>query len=577
MSIVRVAMAQINCTVGDLDGNSSRICGFIEKAKIAEAHIIAFPELALLGYPPEDLLLKAHFIEDSLKALDIIEKSSRDITTVIGMADFEGCCIANSAAIIHKGGLVDVYHKTLLPNYGVFDEKRYFVVGKRWPVYALGSVRFGVGICQDVWEETGPVYQQAIQGGAEILIIINSSPYHMSKWKEREKMLKERAISTRSFICYTNMVGGQDELVFDGQSVCLDPHGRVVARGQQFEEDLVVVDIDTSVVAKSRKEDKDWQNEVVKEKKTKGKVSHVVVDKDNLIGLKEKEVSHVYKPLSPNAEVFEALKLGVKDYVRKNRFERVVIGISGGIDSALALTIAADALGSENVKAVAMPSRFSKKQSLEDAKVLTANLGVRLRVVPIDDIFQKYEDTLAPSFEGMAFDVTEENIQARIRGNILMALANKFGWLVLATGNKSELAVGYATLYGDMAGGFEVIKDVPKTMVYTLAEYRNSIKEVIPGRIIKREPTAELRPDQKDTDALPPYSELDPIIFAYVEEDRSAEEIIADGFDEETVRRIIRMIDQNEYKRRQAPPGIKITPKAFGKDRRLPITNWYKR
>lgn len=577
MEIFRLAMAQINCTVGDLEGNTKKVCQYIEAAKKLGTHLVSFPELTLPGYPPEDLLLKSQFIKDNRRSLEKVAQCSQGICAVVGFADSLGDRkIANAAAVIYNGRLAGIYHKIHLPNYGVFDEMRYFQPGAEYPVFVLGGIRIGVNVCEDIWEEKGPAYIQALEGDAEVIVNINASPYHVSKWREREKLLKVRAIECHAFVSYSNMVGGQDELVFDGHGMVFDPMGNLIARGKQFEEDLIVVDLDLGKVKQARREDLLWEEEKEALRVVKGRTREIIISFHPLKAAKKSLPKREVTPFSPPEEVYKALVLGIRDYVRKNGFEKVVIGLSGGIDSALAITIAADALGPHNVKAVFMPSRYSSKESLEDARKVAENLGLEFTVIPVQDTFESYQKMLSSQFKGLPFDVTEENIQARIRGNTLMALANKFGWLVLATGNKSEMAVGYATLYGDMAGGFEVIKDVPKTLVYKLAEYRNSLSPVIPKRILEKAPSAELKPDQKDVDTLPAYEILDPILQAYVEEDRSPDEIVALGFDRKTVEKVIRMVDRNEYKRRQAPPGIKITPKAFGKDRRLPITNWYR-
>jgi NAD+ synthase (glutamine-hydrolysing) len=540
LGVTRLALAQINATVGDIEGNTAKIIAFIAKATKAGADIVIFPELSLTGYPPEDLLLKPHFLRRNMAALEEVAAATTDIYAVVGFAEDagQGGLPSNSAALITKGRILSVYRKVHLPNYGVFDEVRYFKPGSEYPVVDIGGVTAGLSICQDIWEDKGPAFYQAA-AGAKLIININASPYHIAKGKEREVVLRDRAAETGAFIVYVNLVGGQDELVFDGQSLLIDPHGGLVTRGAQFEEDLVIADIDTD----------EGRAEAITQPAT---------------------------PLKEAAEIYNALVLGVRDYVGKNGFKTVVLGLSGGIDSALAAAIAADALGPANVKTLFMPSRFSSEESREDAREVAANLGLELNEIGIDDIFEAYLKVLRPNFSNLPFNIAEENIQARIRGNLLMALANKFRWMVLATGNKSELAVGYATLYGDMAGGFEVIKDVPKTMVYKLAEYRNEVGRVIPRTVIDKAPTAELKPDQKDIDSLPPYEMLDPIIHAYVEQDMSPEEIEARGFDPAVIKRVIGMIDGNEYKRRQAPPGIKITPKAFGKDRRLPVTNKYR-
>ncbi len=539
MGLMRIALAQINATVGDLDGNAEKVLRFVERSIDKGADIVVFPELTLTGYPPEDLLQKPHFITENMTVLKELASRIGDIYAVVGFTEGgQGGPPANAAAVIANGRVLGVYRKVHLPNYGVFDELRYFKPGTEYPVFDIGGVIAGISICQDIWEDKGPAYYQATSG-AKVIININASPYHIGKGHERLMMLRDRAIETGAFIAYVNLVGGQDELVFDGQSLVMDPRGGLVTRGRQFEEDLVITDIDTE----------SGQAEAITSPVT---------------------------PLEETAEIYTALKIGVRDYVQKNGFKTVILGLSGGIDSALAAAIASDALGSENVKAAFMPSRFSTAESGEDAREVAKNLKIELHEISIDNIFEDYLKVLRPHFGNLPFDISEENLQARIRGNLLMALANKFRWLVLATGNKSELAVGYATLYGDMAGGFEVIKDVPKTMVYELAEYRNSLGTAIPRTVIEKAPTAELKPDQKDTDSLPSYDVLDPIIYAYVEQDLSPDEIENQGFDRDVINRVVQMIDRNEYKRRQAPPGIKITPKAFGKDRRLPITNAYR-
>ncbi len=579
MRSLRIALAQINPIVGDLDGNVSKIIDYIKRAKSFSADLVAFPELSLTGYPPEDLLLKTQFIEDNLESLKKVRKNVVDITAIVGFVDRKDD-IYNAAAIIHNKKIIDVYHKMYLPNYGVFDEYRYFQTGTRYPVYQLADTWIGVNICEDIWYPEGPARVQSL-AGAEVIININASPYHIGKGKFRETMLSARASDNVIIVAYVNTVGGQDELVFDGHSIVLDQDGKVIARGKQFQEDMIVVDLNLESVTMKRLHAPRRRQEVIEIEKD--------VFEKIVLPLNETSPEGKPKPLIPSSseaqtlmepleEIYTALVLGTSDYVIKNGFEGVVIGLSGGIDSALVATIAVDALGKENVRGLFMPSPYTSKESREDAYGLTGNLGIKMMEVRIDSVFQGYLSILDTDFSGLPPDATEENLQARIRGNILMAFSNKFGWLVLTTGNKSEMSVGYATLYGDMAGGFAVIKDVPKTMVYELCRWKNSVtgKGVIPERVFTKEPSAELKPDQKDSDMLPPYPLLDPILRAYIEEDKSFEEILSLGYDAEGTRKVIRMIDKSEYKRRQAPPGIKISKKAFGRDRRFPITNKYR-
>jgi len=575
MRSLRVGMAQTNCTVGDLQGNTNKIIQYLDKAKKMGVELVCFPELSITGYPPEDLLLKPQFIEDNIKALKKIIPKTGGLTVIVGFVDKNGE-VYNAAAVIHNKKLVDVYYKSNLPNYGVFDEYRYFQPGEKFSVYQIGDFVFGVNVCEDIWYPEGPAKAQALIGEAELIVNINASPYHMDKWKEREKMLSTRASDNRVFILYNNLVGGQDELVFDGMGMIFDPEGKTLYRGKQFEEDFIIADLDLDEVFRARLHDPKWRTE--KEKLKSEIVNRIIVTKRILKRRKPKIKRINPEPLSPLAEVYKALVLGTKDYLSKNGFRKAVLGLSGGIDSALVAVIAKDALGKENVISVFMPSEFTSKRSFEDAKKLARNLGTKLISLPIQKILETYILTLSSEFKGRKPDVTEENLQARIRGNLLMALSNKFGWLVLTTGNKSELGLQYSTLYGDMVGGFVVLKDIPKTLVYKLARYRNSLekKELIPEDILKREPTAELKPGQKDTDTLPPYPILDPILKYYVEEDKGFKEIKDLGFDKKTIIKVMQMVDRSEYKRRQAPPGIKITARAFGKDRRLPITNKYK-
>jgi NAD+ synthase (glutamine-hydrolysing) len=560
----RIALAQINPTVGDIVSNRKRIEEYIYLADRKSADIVVFPELALCGYPPEDLLFKENFARDNLKELGTLAKTSCGLTAVVGFADTDDKgALYNAAAVINKGKVAGVYHKKELPNYAVFDEKRYFSPQKKNRIFSMGGVDFGVTICEDIWERKGPYLEQAASG-ADVIFNISGSPYHAGKVGERIKVLAPKARKTGCYICYVNLVGGQDELVFDGGSFVLDPRGRVISSAKQFEEGVVFAEID------------------IREKRKRRAVPGV--QRTNLIPEKRfvpmPGISSVITPkLDLPEEVYRALVLGTRDYVRKNDFQKVVLGMSGGIDSALTAVIACDALGRENVSAISMPSEFSSKATMEDARKISENLGINFMEISIRKLTNAYRGIFEKSFGTGELGVAGENMQARVRGNILMAFSNKYGWLVLATGNKSEIATGYCTLYGDMAGGFAVIKDVPKTLVYKLAEYVNRKwgKCVIPRSIIKRAPSAELRPRQKDTDSLPPYDKLDPILRAYIEEDKNIESIVAAGLGKpEAVRRIIRMVDMNEYKRRQAPPGVRITPKAFGRDRRFPITNRYR-
>jgi NAD+ synthase (glutamine-hydrolysing) len=570
---LRIALAQINPCVGDLDGNAAKIIEYIGKAQQSGADIVAFPELAITGYPPEDLLLKPSFLEDNLKAMGRVIEASQEITVICGFVDVDDD-IYNAAGIIHNGRLAGVHRKVFLPNYGVFDEFRYFQRGSETSIYRLGDALFGVSVCEDMWYPDGPHRAQAL-AGAQVLININASPFYSLKWKWRESMLSTRAGDNSAYVAYVNTVGGQDELVFDGHSIVVEPRGRLIARAQSFEEQLLVADLELGSVWHSRLADPRWRQE-----------DHLCVAAEYPVGVIElgprrqaerpKIEPELKAPPERVEEVYAALVLGTRDYVRKNRFKHVTIGISGGIDSALTAAIAVDALGSEAVTGVSMPSMFTSTLSESESEKLAKNLGFELITIPIQDVLEAYKTELKPAFAGRAEDVTEENLQARIRGNYLMALSNKFSWLVLTTGNKSEMATGYATLYGDMAGGFAVLKDVPKTLVYELSDYRNRNGEVIPQTIIDRPPSAELRADQKDVDSLPPYEILDPILHLYVVEDASPSEIAQKGYPEEVVRKVVAMVDRNEYKRRQAPPGVKITPKAFGKDRRLPITNAYR-
>ncbi|HEV2357752.1 MAG TPA: NAD+ synthase [bacterium] len=571
----RVAMAQINPTVGDFEGNTRKILERLAEAEGLGADIVSFPELVVPGYPPEDLLIKADFVEENVACLHEIARHATRSVAVIGCVD-SGEHLYNAAAILAGGRIAGIYRKMRLPNYGVFDEKRYFQPGTEAPVFVVHGVPVGVTICEDVWAPGGPLLAQAL-AGALVAVNINGSPYSAGKWRIREEMLRTRARDYAIAIAYNNTVGGQDELVFDGLGFVVDAAGRVVTRGPAFDEALVVADIDVEAIRTLRRYNPIRTPDALAGEGVRAPVYTLSTEPPDparpaLPGPDPAE------PPGDVEEVYRALVLGTRDYVRKNRFRHVAVGLSGGVDSSLVATIAADALGPEAVTGVTMPSRFTSDESRRYAAALAQALGIRTLDLPIEAMAGAFETTLAPAFGGRPRNEAEENIQARIRGTLLMALSNKFGWLVLTTGNKSEMSVGYATLYGDMAGGFAVIKDVPKTLVYRLARWRNGTggRELIPAGVLERAPTAELREEQTDQDTLPPYETLDPILRLYVEDDRSAEEIIAQGFDPATVARVIGMVDASEYKRRQAPPGVKITPKAFGRDRRLPITNWYR-
>ena len=569
----RVRLGQINPTVGDFEGNVQKIVEAIERARALGCQLVAFPELAVPGYPPEDLLFKPAFIEANRKALDVVTRASRGLTVVVGFVDKRDD-IFNAAAILHDGACAGVYHKQYLPNYGVFDENRYFQAGTEAPVFAVGETVFAVNVCEDIWYPAGPTTAQAL-AGAELVVNVNGSPYHAGKARFREQMVATRAADDLVCVAYVNMVGGQDELVFDGASLIVNEHGQCVARGRQFEEDFVVADLDLEAVFHARLHDPRRR----KEKLRAGEAAPRIVLPALPAAAQVPPVEPpTLAPLERVEEVFRALVLGTRDYVRKNGFARVVIGLSGGIDSSLVAAIAVEALGRENVAGVGMPSPYSSAGTRRDAQRVAKNLGIEYLSIPITPILRAYKRALARAFKGLKEDVTEENLQARIRGNLLMALSNKFGWLVLTTGNKSEYSVGYTTLYGDMAGGFAVIKDVPKMLVYEVARHVNASagRALIPATVFERAPSAELRPSQTDQDTLPPYAELDAILEGYVEEDRGVNDLVARGFAPETVRRVVAMVDRNEYKRRQAPIGVKITPRAFGRDWRLPIVNRFR-
>jgi NAD+ synthase (glutamine-hydrolysing) len=575
MRRLRIGLAQVNATVGDVEGNTRRVLDGIGEARSLGVDLVAFPELVLPGYPPEDLLFKPAFIEANLRALDAVVRASAGLTVIVGFVDRRDD-ILNAAAVVHDGSVAGTYHKQYLPNYGVFDENRYFQAGTETPVFELGGPdgpAVAVNICEDIWYPTGPATAQAL-AGADVIVTITSSPYHAGKVHAREKMLATRAADNVACLAYANLVGGQDELVFDGQSMIFNELGERLALGRAFEEDFVVTDLDLEAVFRARLHDSRRRKEKL--------LATAPVRRIPLPTLAERDRPPVAPRttgfLGPEAEVYAALVLGTRDYVRKNGFRRVVIGLSGGIDSALTAAVAVDALGRDSVVGVSMPSPFSSAGTRRDARRVARNLGIEFLTLPITPAYRAFRRILAQPFKGLREDVAEENIQARVRGTLLMALSNKLGWLVLTTGNKSETGVGYCTLYGDMAGGFAVIKDVPKTMVYRLARHRNARERrpVIPASVLTRPPSAELRPDQTDQDSLPPYEVLDPILEAYVEEDRPLADIVALGYDEATVRKVVSMVDRNEYKRRQAPPGIKITPRAFGRDWRLPIVNRFR-
>jgi len=535
--VIRLALAQINPTVGDLKGNQQKIIEFIRRGKALKVDMVIFPEMAVCGYPPEDLLYKDSFVQENIKMLKGIQKETKGIQVVVGFVDRDKAKnLYNAAAVMANGKMQGVYHKQELPNYGVFDEKRYFVSGQGAKRFSVKGVSFGVSICEDIWvNAVMSKYKGALH------INISCSPYDIGKQKQRENLLKQRAKAMKATVVYVNLVGGQDELVFDGGSLVMGPQGQVLASAKEFEEDLVMVDLSVGARPCVRP--------------IKGPVQDFPL-----------QIERVYK----------ALVLGTRDYVHKNGFQKVLIGLSGGIDSALVAVVAVNAVGKENVVGVSMPSRYSSQGTQSDAKKLAKNLGIEFKEIPIEGTVKSYDQLLTKEFAGLKADIAEENIQARIRGNILMALSNKFGWMVLTTGNKSEMAVGYCTLYGDMSGGFAVIKDVPKMMVYALAEFINlKGQEIIPNTILTRPPSAELRSNQKDQDSLPPYEVLDGVLIEYVEKHRSVKQI-AKKYDLGLVQKMIQMVDRSEYKRRQSPPGVKITSRAFGRDWRPPITNKYK-
>jgi NAD+ synthase (glutamine-hydrolysing) len=577
MQSFRVALAQVNPTVGDLKGNARLVRSYIRKAKKAKADLVAFPELVLTGYPPEDLLLKPSFTDANLKALKQIIPETTGITAVIGFINKQDD-IYNAAALVHDGKWLGTYHKHYLPNYGVFDEYRYFQKGDSILVCVGSGLHIGLSICEDIWQPTGPLSFQTVHGDVDLAVCIAASPFYRGRGKEREQMLSTRARDHTVAMAYVNIVGGQDELIFDGNSLVLDEKGNVLARGRAFQEDLVVTDLNVRNVFRARLLDPRRRLEKRASSSEGGRIERITLP--SIPGEKGKgrpKGSPMPGEMTETEEIYHALVLGIRDYFQKNGFQKALVGLSGGIDSSLTVVLATDALGSGNVHGIFMPSSFSSERSRKDAEALAKNLKIPFQILPIDPIYESYLKTLQSVFQNRRADVTEENIQARIRGNLLMAMSNKFGWLVLTTGNKSETSVGYCTLYGDTAGGLSVLKDVPKMTVYDLSRFVNQAKgkEVIPRSVMEKAPSAELRPNQRDADSLPPYEQLDPLLHAYVEEDLSLEEIVHLGHPRKQVQDVLQMVDRNEYKRRQAPPGLKITPKAFGRDRRLPITNRY--
>jgi NAD+ synthase (glutamine-hydrolysing) len=571
---MRVALAQMNSTVGDIGGNAARIRERIDAARDEGAALVVLPELVLTGYPPEDLLLKINFLERASAALESIAESTHGIVAVVGFPDLDND-VFNAAAVLADGRVAGIYRKNYLPNYGVFDERRYFQASRDASLIELNGVRIGITICEDIWEPGPPLTAEA-QAGAHLIVNLSASPYHAGKGAEREQMLVQRARDSLVAVAFCNMVGGQDELVFDGYSLGIDADGEVIARAPQFEEAMCTFTFDPSAVETARLRDtrhraavqRSWEDGTL-EPKLLARLEVSEADTEHEVG------GPVAPPLSRDEEIYRALVTGVRDYVEKNGFSEVVFGLSGGIDSALVALVAADALGTDRVNAVIMPSPYSSKETQEDARTIARNIGADVFELPIEQPMKAFESMLSDVFAGREPDITEENLQARIRGNLVMALSNKFGWLVLTTGNKSELSVGYATLYGDMAGGFAVLKDVFKHTVYDLVRWRNAKegRELVPESVLDRPPSAELRYEQRDSDSLPPYDVLDAILKGYIEEELDAEELERRGLPREEVERVIRLVDRAEYKRRQAPPGIRISVKAFGRDRRLPITN----
>jgi NAD+ synthase (glutamine-hydrolysing) len=573
-NVIRFGLVQMNSTVGDLQGNKAKILHYLQWARENGCNLVAFPELAITGYPPEDLLLRSQFVERSLQVMHEVAEQVQDEVVVLGYVDSEAGHLYNAAAVLYQGQMLATYRKINLPNYSVFDEERYFKAGTTPLLLAMGDIRIGISICEDIWIENNVVEAEALAGQADVLLNISASPYFMGKGAARRELMQNRARKTRSSVVYLNLVGGQDELVFDGQSLVVAPDGRVLHSMGMLVEEAAVIDLDVDAI---REESQDKKYLADQYSSSFGTLTEVQIPQkisNPLLHAGNQQCLDVSRP----EEVYQALILGLRDYVTKNRFRQVCLGLSGGIDSALVAALAVDALGHENVIAVSMPSQYSSPGSVDDAVKLAENLDMRLIRYPIKSVYEEYIKTLQATFAGLASDVTEENLQARIRGNLLMALSNKFGWLVLVTGNKSEVSVGYCTIYGDTAGGFAPLKDVFKTLVYDLCRYRNEKAgfDLIPQAIIDKPPSAELRPDQKDQDSLPPYDVLDAILELYVEKEMGVTEIVERGFDLEVVSKVARLVDMSEYKRRQAAPGVKITPRAFGKDRRMPITNRFR-
>ena len=569
MTWLRVALCQMDLVVGDLGGNVEKMVNALGRAEDTGADLAVFPELAITGYPPEDLLLKPGFVADNQVALTKVAQATERCVAIVGFVD-EGLDLYDAAAVCVGGEVRGIYHKCNLPNYSVFDEQRYFVPGSGAAnLFVVGGARLGVSVCEDAWDPTGPISSQAA-AGAELMVNINASPYYARRLAERQRMLATRAADASCGLIYVNMVGGQDELVFDGASMVFDAEGRLLAAMPQFEEEVAVFDIEVRPSYRKRLLDPRGRHRAPE-------LPDVVVSATPRQPVSAPRVAPpMAEPLGPEEEVYGALVLGTRDYVRKNGFSQVVVGLSGGIDSSLVAVIATDALGPGSVHGVSLPSRFTSSHSNDDAADLSSRLGIDYLTVPIEPAHEAVLGMLSSTFAGTSPGLAEENIQSRLRGLVLMALSNKFGWLVLTTGNKSELAVGFSTLYGDTAGGFAVIKDVPKTLVYRLCQWRNSQGGVIPQAVLDKPPSAELRPDQLDTDSLPPYEQLDPVLEAYVEGDMTAGELVEAGFDPELVERVVRLVDLAEYKRRQSPLGVRVTPKAFGRDRRMPITNGYR-